>query len=523
MRLISEKSRIGIYFIVLFTLLAGIYLPSFFNPPHVDYWEAFHIFHLVDASPAPPNLIAVVNHDPWQDGTYRPFSYLLLYLEHNIFGARFVWNHIVNFLLYCISVVLLYLLVRGLGLDKFLSAAFLGLYIFLFTHSGILTLTFHQFVIIGFSSFLLGFIIYLRWLTTARKHLLVPVGMLFLLGMFCYETFSLWPLSIIILHQLHRHRAPSSSISAEKTGYFPELLMLGIVYLIYFIGFWLTRTASIRSGSLPGFVPGNAAMSLVTVFFNLLYNSIIVNLFPSLAIPCHFGDWVEMGRVTANIPFYSLSATVICVGAGMILLIAVGGWILWRRKKFILFFILTFLLYLYVTNFLTASMARLSLSNLNHILIQFRYQYVPNALLFLMVVAVIGRLLRPGRWGKVIISCLLLPVLIANISLSYRNVATVNRHLDPLRRLITNIRTGIYTGEINEAARLYIQPGITKYLPELCWHKGIGSKMEGTYEWLFPEDKIGCFAFSRRDAVWIMDSPLGDYRRIDRTIKNKKN
>ena len=216
MRLISKNYRIGLYFIALFALLAIIYLPSFFNPPHVDYWEAFHLFYLVDATLESPNLIAVINHDPWQDGTYRPFSYLLLYLEHNLFGDRFIWNHIVNFLFYCLSVVLLYQLARGLGLDKFLSAIFFGLYLFLFTHSGILTLTFHQFVIIGFSSFLLGFIIYLRWLMTAKRYLLIPVGLFFLLGMFCYETFSLWPLSVIILHQLHRHRGPLTPDRSKK-------------------------------------------------------------------------------------------------------------------------------------------------------------------------------------------------------------------------------------------------------------------------------------------------------------------
>ena len=88
-----------------------------------------------------------------------------------------------------------------------------------------------------------------------------------------------------------------------------------------------------------------------------------------------------------------------------------------------------------------------------------------------------------------------------------------------MRRLIAHIRTGIDTGEINENARLYIQPRITKYLPDLCWHKGIGNRMDGMYEWLFPEEKMGCFAFSRRNAAWIMDSPLGDYRRIDRAIE----
>jgi len=238
-------------------------------------------------------------------------------------------------------------------------------------------------------------------------------------------------------------------------------------------------------------------------------------------MPCRLVDWVEMGSLSFNISFHALSETVIWIGAGMMLLIAGGGVLLWRRRKFVLLFTLLFLLYLYVSNFLTVSLARLYMSNLNHILVQFRYQYVPNALLLLMVVAVIGTIFRPRRWGKVIISSVLLPFLLANIYISNRTEVMVNHHLDPLRRLIDNIRTGIDTGEISEDARLYIQPGILDYLPDLCWHKGLDNRMTGTYEWLFPEEKMGCFTFSPHNAVWIMDSPLGGYRRVDREIKER--
>lgn len=54
-------------------ILLVVYLPTFSNPPHGDYWEAFCRFHLAGGSDLSGNLISIVNHDPWQDGTFRPF------------------------------------------------------------------------------------------------------------------------------------------------------------------------------------------------------------------------------------------------------------------------------------------------------------------------------------------------------------------------------------------------------------------------------------------------------------------
>ncbi len=109
--------------------------------------------------------------------------------------------------------------------------------------------------------------------------------------------------------------------------------------------------------------------------------------------------------------------------------------------------------------------------------------------------------------------CLLAVVLLANLFVSHRTVAETVRHLAPLKRILAQVESGIASGEISPRQRLYIQPGITDYLPELCWHKGIGRKMKGTYEGYFPGGARDCFAADLEDAAWILDSPLGIYRR----------
>ncbi|MCK5783935.1 MAG: hypothetical protein KAH06_05775, partial [Desulfobacterales bacterium] len=172
--------KIIIYFLILFIALGILYSSSFTNPPRSDYWSALYVFHQVDSTSGPPTWMAIVNHDPWQDGTYRPLSHLFLYLEHRLFGAEFIWNHIFHFATYCLSLLLIYFLARQFSVDIFLTAAFLAVYAFLFSHFDIVTWTFQIFITIGFCSCLLAFILYLKYLKTGKRGLLVAVGSLFL-------------------------------------------------------------------------------------------------------------------------------------------------------------------------------------------------------------------------------------------------------------------------------------------------------------------------------------------------------
>ena len=518
-----EKSKVNrlfcsgywllIYFTVLFTALLLFYLPSFTNPPHVDYWEAFYTFHRADASPSPGSWVIILNHDPWQDGTFRPFSYLLLYLTHKVFGADFIGNHIFNFIIYCLVIMLLYCLARQLGLDGFLTGAFLAVYTFLFSHSDILSLTFHLFVIMSFSAFLLGFILYLKFMATGKRILLIPISLLFLFGMYCYEVYILWPLAVIILSHIPRG-SEFPRFPREKT---PGVvwLMLGMVYIFYSAGFLLSRSVGQISGPLPEPVVSMVFSSFCSICFNLFYNGILINLMPFLAWSGRLGYWAEMGRVwKAGIPI-SLPSLITWVGVMMIIILALGGWILYRRRQLRVLSLLAFFFFLYLCSFFVLSLGRVTNSNFGHLLVQFRYQFIPNALFIMMVLAVVDGLCRPGRKRRLITAFCLTPILIVNICISHKNIMMVRENLRPLRLLLAELKEGIRTGVINKEDRIYIQPGITSYLPPLCWHKGVGKFIEeGTYEWYFPEGNINCFVFSREEAVWILDQPIGGYRKL---------
>lgn len=505
-----ERRAVAGFFVVLFLSLVLLFRSSFRNPPRSDYWSVFYVFHQVAASDEPLAWLAIVNHDPWQDGTYRPLAHLLLYAEHLLFGVDFFWNHVVTFAGYCCSLLLLYLLARRLGCPRSLTAAFLTVYAFLFTHFDIGSWTFQIFIIVGFCACLAGIILYLDFLRTGRTALLVPAGGLFLFGLFCYEGYALWPAALLILgdgRSLFPDRRPAPS--SRYRSAFPFLLA---VYALYIAGFFLTRSLEIRTGSLPRPSAIELLISICAPFFNLFYNGLLVNACPSLALPLHISHNVEMRGLFWGWGLPLLARVVLGVGGAVLILFLAALGCLRAKKRRRLLVITAFLVFLYASVLIPTVLGRVITNDLYYPLVQFRYQYVPNALLVLLVLAFVTRIGRPRRRGKVLTASLLLPILVQNIILVDSTLERIEKQLYPLRELIAIIRTGIDRGAISERERVYITDQVTVRYPRLCWNREMAPYLEGTYQWMFPARDIGCFAFSLEEAVWITDVELGRYR-----------
>ena len=491
--------RITLYFFLLFAGLLIIYLPSFKNPPRSDYWSAFYIFQQVDASPHPPNWPSIATFDLWQHGTYRPISHLVPYLEHRLFSPNFIWNHILNFSAYCLSIILLYLLATKLSLDKIITAALLAVYAFLFSHFDILTWTFQLFSTLSFCAFLFGFIIFLRFLRTEQTLLLIPIGILFLFGMFCFEVYAFWPMAILILP----FTAAKSNLRLKPGEYRAIFIMLGVTYSIYLIGFLLHRMAAATTGSLPAPTGGEIATGFFLVFFNLIYNGIAVNLFPSISTPLFYNDNANLGGLLLR---WGSDLPVIALWGGVItaLLIVVGAIYIYRKRERRILVLLSFFMMLYLSNFYIVGLSRLTTNEAFYSLSQFRYQYVPNALLALMAAVIIGNYLRSKKLLKIIICLILVPILFFNIYLSHKYVVIIGERLTPLRTLMATIHRGLEDGIITEEDPLFIDEKITGNFPSPSWNVNMAQFMEGTFQWFFPAPEMKKFTLSREEAGWII-------------------
>lgn len=502
-----------IYFLLLLAGLLIIYYPSFKNAPRSDYWVALYHFHLADTSPEPLGWLSLCNYDPWEHGTFRPLAHLLLYLEHTFFGTNFTWNHLVNFFMYYLSIILLYLLAVRLSLDKYLTAVFLLAFAFLFSHFDIITWTFQIFTTMSFVSFLLGFLLYIKFLASGKKVLFLLIGILFIFGMLCFELYAFWPLAVIILTLGKRFLLQDDRSPSTKKLLRAGCIFLVILYTIYLVIFIITRSSANTSGDLPELNLELIILGICSVFFNLLYNGILVNLLPFLTEPLLIRDNLDMAGLLVGW-YPSLAEIIYLTGGGTILLLGIGFVLLYRKKERKTIFILSFFFFLLFTYFFIVAVSRLTTNDVWYPFTQFRYQYIANALFILMVITILSKLVRPNRRGKIIISFILLLILLINLFLSHKYMSVINSQLKPLRVMLINIQSRMKKGEINSRAKLYIEDGLAGKLPPLCWNEDMARFMHGNYRWYFSEEDQNCFTPSLSEAAWVIreNDSLNIYR-----------
>lgn len=489
------------YFAALLAALIIVFSPSFQNPLRSDWWSALFAFHIVDASPGPPGVFFIVNHDPWRDGTFRPLSHPLLYLEHRLFGASFLPYHLIQLLLYFLNTIFLYGVGRRLGVRRTTLMIFLLLFAFLFTHFDIVIWTFHSYMLLSFSFFLLGFILYFRFLKSGNGWTLVPVGCLFLFAMLCLELYLLWPVGVIFLSGRSREKQSLRRRTA---------LMVAVLYGVYLAIFILTRGSPHTSGSLPSPSLQEVFLSVSAVFFNLLYNGLLINFLPFLTLPLRLNHNAWMGGPVSTWSPGTLKAVVAGAGIFSVLLI-----VLFSFRRSIIKKIpaaIWCMAYFYATSFFILTLARSTTANFDILFLQFRYQYIPNALLLLMGALILERLVKT-RAIKRVVSLMLILAAALNLILVRESVAVIGEELAPLGRLLGRIRQGIEIGEITPQRPLSIPDALPSYLPSLCWNESMGQFFRGTYQWLFSREEIFCFTPFIRDADWVVDVERLDYRR----------
>ena len=294
---IAKKRFFQIYFCLLFILLVFLYFPSFFYPPRSDHWTAFYFFHNIEGLRGFYKWKEVVLYDPLINTTFRPVSFLILYFEHLVFNAKYIYYQFVNFGLYFISIFLFYKLAINFCKDRLLVIAFLTLFACSFSHFDLICWPYQFLIISSFCLFILGFILYMHYLKSARKIILLFVAISFISGMLLYEVFLFWPLAIVILTYIDEIvNTDKFKKVALRASY---LSVLALTYIPYSLLFLLNR--ALRAPRGPS-VPLDSLFSLrpfifngFIAFFNILYNNFLINLVPWLAFPLKTDENLNLG------------------------------------------------------------------------------------------------------------------------------------------------------------------------------------------------------------------------------------
>jgi len=132
--------------------------------------------------------------------------------------------------------------------NRVFAAMFVGFFAFLFNHSVIIIWPGHTFIILGFCLFLLGFMRYIKFLKTDKPFLLFSIIPIFLIGMWCYESFFLWPLAIIIISSIKSLRGESNLTRKKvvRRNWLVFRYSISCLFFILFI-FYISTYIKIRT------------------------------------------------------------------------------------------------------------------------------------------------------------------------------------------------------------------------------------------------------------------------------------
>ena len=519
---LSDKGFDIIFAFVLLATFLAVSLPSLSYPPLSDDWEKFHFFQHLEERPGPVKWLHILNHDPNERMRYQPLSRIFYYTFHLVFGSNFMFFQLFNFLFYILSVIVLYRFSLYFSKDRFMAAAFVGLFAFLFTHFDIVLWSSHIYIIAGFTMLLLGFMHYMRFLKTGRKTLLFSVMLLFLMGMLCYESFFFWPLGIIILScvkELRGERAAGRR-SIIKTN----AVVLAITYAIYFLFYLFVRslgTYESPAHELGDFLKLSSVISSgLLVLFSAVYNNIIVNIIPFLAFPFKVTENIYMAGPVINYIDRMHEGVIFAGGAlvgGLLIFLSVY---LHKKKRSEELKIIWFFLFLMLSEMYAVFFVKLALNPFVYNLTEFRYQYVPNAFVILIALLVFTRFLRPSQKSKQIICVSLILLLTLNIYCGQRVMNIYNFHFANLQKMLSSIRSGIRDGSITKNNRLYIDEDMPDYLPHLCWNIYMGEQFidKGNYQWMFSRKEMENFSFDPEGARWIIDKE--DFKVVKKSPEN---
>lgn len=493
------------YFIFLFMLLFWIYFPTFFHPPRSDSWSAFYNFYRIDALAGACKWKYLVMYDPLINTTFRPLSFLILYLDHHIFGSNYIYSHIFNFGFYFISIVLLYKLAVYFCKDKILIVLFLTIFACLFSHFDIVAWTFHFHIILSFCLFLWGFLLYIHYLKFTRKSYLFLIVVIFLLAMLLYETYLLWPLAIIILANLDEFNKSSFKKNIDHRKSY--LVIIGCTYFVYFCLFLLN--SFIRASYGPGvslrflFSLSSIFRDIFVVFSNILFNNFLMNLLPFLAFPLKIDENLNLGGFINK--SVNMDQIILLAGGMTIIILLCAMLYLYKRKRFDIIKVTIFFIFLLISELFVLFHVKSLVNQYPYNFTQFRFQYVPNALCMLIMLFFFDSFLKRFKTKKRIVFTVLFFILLFNILATCRGVSLLNNQLAPLQKMLFNIKEGFRDGRINKDNKLFLDDSLALQFPLLCWNKEMGKRcMRGTYQWVFSKQEIEYFS-PYEGAIWIIN------------------
>ncbi len=200
-----------------------------------------------------------------------------------------------------------------------------------------------------------------------------------------------------------------------------------------------------------------------------------------------------------------LRTIIVVAGVIALLIMAAAGFCIYRKGRSVAMPVF-FSFFLLLTALFTLYHGR-GITNVPlYIFRQFRYQYVPNAMVILLALFLTDRLIKAHRKARPAVYVILGVVLLINLVVLRTHISIIDRQMAPLGKMLSEIKAGLKDGRINPEIKLYLADRIAGRLPALCWNGGMAQFIKkGTYQWIFSPRELKSFTFKEDQAGWVIE------------------
>ncbi|MBW2173188.1 MAG: glycosyltransferase family 39 protein [Deltaproteobacteria bacterium] len=238
------RYRFKAYHVVLALGFIGCFVafsPVLTTPFRSDEWYIASF-----ARNAPVTLETISQASSWElfgDPRFQPFSHLLLFLIHKVFGNAFVLFHLLSWVSHVTVGLLIYAIVKELHSDKMTAALCAILFVTGFSHFDTVSWTYHIYIIHQTICLLFGFWVALRDPSQLRWWQALIGGILVGFASYFYEAGLAIPVLILVAMSCSKYETRKSGLGSNSRSILPFVVCLVVGY-VAFLGFHLQRVGS---------------------------------------------------------------------------------------------------------------------------------------------------------------------------------------------------------------------------------------------------------------------------------------
>jgi len=373
----------------------------------------------------------------------QPLAHLLLFARYTLFGDNIALYHILSIALHVTNGFLVFLILSRLNTRFSLSAIFGLLFIVLTSQFDTAVWTYHVYLVLGTSLFLLALLLVIRYIQLGRAIYFYSGVFLALLLALLYEAAILAP-AILLLIVWVKYALSGEEEKGSKQRLRPLLYSVLASYLVFFLVsfymFQITKTERDVSLVTDTLIGGNLIAATKAVGLGLWESVFIKNIgirpdiqfldIIYLRLPNNiFTDWTNLFKLLLGlclIPFF-------------------------RLRKQNAFLVLP-LLVLALSYMFILSAGRLTTNTLEYVLTQPRHFYFPNCMVMISIGLLLGQKYE-RKHLRYAIAVILIAISIFNAQSVWYSNKEVARMLSPINQQYYSMQSFF---KANPSAKLFL-------------------------------------------------------------------